>query len=194
MAYRIAGTYVLHCSCALLCPCAIDGQPTSPDGKCDASSVFHVENGESDGTDLSNVDFALYFHVPSNLSAGNWGIEMIVDESASDEQAQAIERIISGQEGGPFEEFVPLIGEVKPMRRGAVSFSDGDSPSASVAGETEIRFEPSRAEDGSPTTVSNAPLAFAPTVMIGRGSGKGESIRGSYEPIYGEAAAFEYAS
>jgi hypothetical protein len=194
MAYRIAGRYVLHCSCHLLCPCSIDGPPTSPDGQCDASSVFHIESGNSGDTDLSGLDFALYFHVPSNLSAGNWRVGIIVDEDASDEQAQAIERIISGQEGGPFAEFVPLIGEVESPRRGSVTFSDGDAPSGSVEGETDIHFEPARGPDGAPTTVSNAGLAFAPTVAIGKGSGRGQSVRGTYEPVYGESAAFEYAS
>lgn len=194
MAYRIAGTYVLHCSCHLVCPCTIDGPPTSPDGQCDASSVFHVESGNLDGTDLSNVDFALYFHVPSNLTAGNWTVGVIVDEGASDEQAEAIARIISGQEGGPFADFAPMIGEVQPLRRAGVTFSDGDAPSGAVEGGAEIQFEPARGPDGTPTTVSNAPLAFAPTVGIGNGSGRGESIRGSYEPVYGESSAFEYAS
>ena len=65
MAYRIAGTYVLHCSCHLLCPCAIDGPPTGPDGQCDGTGVWHIESGDSNGTDLSGVNFGMYFHVPS---------------------------------------------------------------------------------------------------------------------------------
>ncbi len=194
MAYRIAGTYVLHCSCHLICPCVVDGPPTSPDGKCDAASVFHVESGDSNGTDLSGVDFGLYFHVPANLTSGGWKVGLIVDEGASDEQAQALERIISGQDGGPFAEFVPFIGEVQPLRRASVTFSDGDAPSAAVEGEAEIQFEPLRGADGNPTTVSNGALAFAPTITIGKGSGRGQSIRGSYEPIHGESGAFEYAS
>jgi hypothetical protein len=194
MAYRIAGTYVLHCSCHLVCPCSVDGPPTSPDGQCDSIGVFHVENGNSDGIDLSSVNFALTFHLPSNLTAGNWTVGIVVDEGASDEQAQALERIVSGQEGGPFAEFAPLIREVQPLRRANVTFSDGEAPSASVGGETEIRFEPLRGADGTPTTMSNAMLAFAPTYTIGKGSGRGRSPRGDYEPIYGESAAFEYAS
>ena len=194
MAYRISGTYVLHCSCQLVCACAIDGPPTGPDGECDSSAVFHVESGNLDDTDLSGVDFAMYFHVPSNLSAGNWTVAPIVDEAASDEQAQAIERILSGQEGGPFGEFVPMIGEAQPLRRAKVTFSDGDAPSGSVEGETEIRVEPSRGPDGTPTTVVDAPIAFAPKITIGRGSGRGYATRGDYEPVYGETAAFEYAS
>ena len=194
MAYRIAGKYVLHCNCQLLCPCTIDGPPTGRDGQCDASAVFHIESGNSNGTDLSAVNFALYFHVPSNLTAGNWKVGIVVDSDASHEQAQAIERIISGQEGGPFADFVPLIGEVQPPRRASVTFSDGDAPSGSVEGETDIQFEPARGPDGTPTTISNATVAFAPTVTIGKGSGRGKSVRGSYEPAYGESAAFEYAS
>jgi hypothetical protein len=194
MAYRIAGTYVLHCSCHHVCPCSSDGPPTSPDGQCDASGVWHVDSGDSNGTDLSGVDFALYLHTPSNLTAGNWKVGIVVDEGATDEQAQVIERIVSGQEGGPFAEFAPLIGEAQPLRRGSVTFSDGDAPSASVEGETDIRFEPFRGPDEAPTTISNALLAFAPTYMIGKGSGRGQSVRGSYEPVYGESGAFEYSS
>ena len=194
MAYRIAGTYVLHCSCHLVCPCSIDGPPTSPDGQCDSFGVFHVERGNANGTDLSGVDFALGFHLPSNLTAGNWTVGITVDEGASDEQAQAIEGIVSGQEGGPFAEFVPLIGEVQALRRANITFSDGDAPSASVEGQADIQFEPFRGADGAPTTMSNAMLAFAPTYTIGKGSGSGQSPRGSYEPVYGESGAFEYAS
>ena len=50
--------------------------------------------------------------MPSNLTAGNWTVGLVVDEGASEEQAQALDRIISGQDGGPFAEFVPFIGEV----------------------------------------------------------------------------------
>jgi hypothetical protein len=194
MAYRIAGTYVLHCGCQLLCPCFIDGQPTGRDGQCDGSGVWHIEGGDSNGTDLSGVNFGMYVNVPSNLTAGNWTVGLVIDEEASDEQAQAIERIVSGQDGGPFAEFVPLIGEAQPPRRARVTFSDGAAPSASIGDETEIRFEPARGPDGQPTTVSNATIGFAPTFAIGKGSGRAQSIRGSYDPVYGESGQFEYSS
>jgi hypothetical protein len=87
-----------------------------------------------------------------------------------------------------------LISEVKPLQRARVTFSNGEAPSAAIGDEAEIRFEPFRGPDGVPTTISHATVAFAPTVAIGKGSGRGRSIRGSYEPVYGEAAAFEYAS
>ena len=98
MAWRISGTYVASCSCNLICPCPADGPPTSPDGVCRGFGVFHVAEGNLDDTDLSGVNLGLVNLFPSNLTAGNWKLGIVVDESASDEQANALEQIISGKE------------------------------------------------------------------------------------------------
>jgi hypothetical protein len=37
-------------------------------------------------------------------------------------------------------------------------------------------------------------FGFAPEFMIGRGPGKSDRFGLSYEPVYGEAADFEFAS
>jgi hypothetical protein len=195
MAYRIAGSYVGVCDCSLLCPCPIDGAPTGKDGGCHGAIVWQVREGNLDDTDLSGVAFALYNEFPSNLTSGNWKVGIVVDEGAGDEQAQAIERIVSGQEGGPFADFVPLIGEYLGMERAPVRYSDGDSPSASVGDEAEFSFEPARGGDGSPTTVKNAMFGFAPEYLVGKGSGRSSAFGiGFDEASYGEAAEFEFSS
>ncbi len=164
MAYRISGTYVATCNCALVCPCPYDGPPTGPGGECRGVLVFDVSQGNLDGTDLSGVPFALYNYFPSNLTAGNWKVGIVVDEGASEEQANAIERIVSGDEGGPFGDFKPLIGEYAGMSRARVT---RDGSSASVAGVGDLSFEPFTMPDGSPTTVKSAMFGFAPEFKIG---------------------------
>jgi hypothetical protein len=191
MAYRIAGTYVATCDCQLLCPCPVDGPPTGENGECKGLLVFGVREGNLDDTDLSGTSFALWNHFPSNLTAGNWTVGVVVDEGASDEQAQALERIVSGQEGGPFGDFEPLIGEYKGMERAGVTVSDS---SASVSGKGDIRFEPLTGPDGSPTTVSGAMFGFAPTFKVGRGSGHVNSPAGEFDSVYGESADYEFSS
>src|ERR671925_1233379 len=124
MAWKISGTYVASCSCNVMCPCPVDGPPTGPDGQCRGVGVFHIADGNLDDTDLSGVSLALVNLFPSNLTAGNWKLGIVVDESASDDQAAAIERIISGQEGGAFGEFAALTDDWMGMERGSVSFSD----------------------------------------------------------------------
>jgi hypothetical protein len=138
MAYRIAGTYVAACNCQLLCACPVDGPPTGEGGECRGVLVFSVREGHLDGTDLAGVHLALWNHFPSTLTSGNWTVGIAVADSASNEQAQAAEWIVSGQEGGPFGEFTALIGQYQGMERGRVSLSDS---SISVGARGEARFE-----------------------------------------------------
>jgi hypothetical protein len=77
---------------------------------------------------------------PSNLTAGNWKVGVVVDDAASDEQTQTLERILSGQEGGTFGELAQLMTEFLGTERGAVSFSDGETPSGVEGDKTEIRL------------------------------------------------------
>jgi hypothetical protein len=195
MAYTIRGTYVAVCNCRLLCPCPYDGPPTGDGDECYGALSFGIREGNLDGTDLSGVNFALYNYFPSNLTAGNWRVGIVVDEGASDEQAQAVERIVSGQEGGPFGDFVPLIGEYVGMQRASVSVSDGDSPSTSIGGVGDnLSIDLARGPDGSPTTVSNAMFGFAPNFRVGTGKGSFETFGSSHESRYGETAEFEFST
>ena len=194
MAYRIAGSYVATCSCNLICPCPVDGPPTSSDGQCHGFLVFSVKEGSLDDTDLSGVNVALYNLFPSNLTAGNWKVGLVIDEGASDEQASALERIFKGEVGGPFGDMAPLFGEFLGTERDSVTYSDGDSPSASIGSSSETTFEARQGPDGSPTTVKGAMFGFAPEYKIGTGSGKSDRFGLSFDPNYAEAADFEFSS
>jgi hypothetical protein len=191
MAYRIAGTYVGACNCLGVCPCPVDGPLTSADGECRGALVFGIKDGNLDDVDLGGVNFALYNWFPSHLTAGNWKVGIVVDDGASDEQAQAVEQIVSGDAGGPFGEFKPLIGEYIGMERASVTMTGN---SASVAGKTDITFEPYTGPDGSPTTVKGAMFGFAPEYTIGKGSGTSDAFGLQFDASYGESADFEFST
>ena len=194
MAYRLSGSYAASCSCNLICPCPVDGTPTGPDGECKGFLVFSVKDGNLDDLDVSGVNFALYNHFPSNLTAGNWKVAIVIDNGASDEQAQAIETIVKGEAGGPFGDLSNFYGEVLGIERDDVTFSDGVRPSASVGSSSEVTFEPLEGPDGSPTTVKGAMFGFAPEYRIGHGPGKSDRFGLSYEPVYAETADFEFST
>jgi hypothetical protein len=195
MAWRIAGTYVANCSCNLICPCPVDGPPTSEDGLCHGHNLFHITEGNLDDTDLAGTDAVLVNVFPKNLSAGGWKLGVVVGEGASDEQADALERIFKGEVGGPFGDFAPLTDEWLGMERAEVKFSNGDKPSGSVGGDT-FTFEPLAGPEGSGThtTVSNAMFGFAPEFRIGRAPGKMSNLGVEFDAIYAETADFEFAS
>lgn len=196
MSYSISGEYVASCSCAVICGCPVDASPrdASGGGECRGVAVFHVADGRLDQVDLSGTDFAFYNLFPSNLTSGNWTVGLVVDSGASDEQAQALERIVSGQEGGAFGQLAQFIGTYSGMERASLGLTAGDKPSLTVDGRSEIQFEPALGLDGSPTTVKNAMFGFAPEFKIGRTTGRSEAFGLAFEPAYGEAAQFAFQS
>jgi hypothetical protein len=191
MAYRIAGKYVASCNCSLVCACPVDGPPTGPDGTCRGVAVFNVAEGNLDDTDLSGTTWVLYNFFPSNISAGSWKVGVVVDEGASDDQANAMERIITGEEGGPFGDFKPLIGEYLGMERASVTMTDSG---ASIGGVGEFSWQAFTGPDGSATVVRKAMFGFAPEYEIGRTSGHLTTKVGDIDAVYGESANYEFAT
>jgi hypothetical protein len=192
MAYRLSGTYVGHCDCRQICGCAVDAPPTGRDGQCHGLLVHQVEQGNLDGTDLSGLRVALEYMAPSNISSGDLKLGIVISDDASDQQADALERIFKGDEGGMFGELAGLIGEWRGAERGAISFSDGEEPSARL-GDVDVTFTAFRGQDGKPTTMSNAMFGFGPVFTLGQSSGSSRVFGESFEANYGEAARFEYS-
>lgn len=189
--WKIAGSYVACCACQLVCPCPVGGHPTGPNGMCFGASVFDVTSGNFGELNLSGVRFALYNQFPSVAREGNWIIGVIVDDSASAEQTDAIDQIIQGKHGGPFGEWVAMVADYKGVEKAKIGYGD---TKVSVAGHTDYDFQPFMGSDETPTTVKNAPGGFAHEFKIGRSSGKSTAFGINFDANYGEAAEFEFAS
>jgi hypothetical protein len=196
MSWTISGNYVAGCSCEVMCGCAFDGNPRNAEGgtECLGTAVFHVANGNLDGLDLSNVDFAFYNQFPSHLTAGDWKVGLVVDSAASDAQAAALLRILAGQEGGPFGELSQFYGEFLGLERAGVSLADAGKPGVKVEGHTELAYEPLTGPEGTPTTVKNALFGFSPEFVVGTTTGHSDAFGLSYDGSYGEAAEYVFSS
>jgi hypothetical protein len=195
MAWRISGTYMATCNCPLVCPCPMDGPPTAPNGECHGNAVFDVREGNLDEVDLSGTRIGFINIFPSNLTAGNLTIGVVVNEEASDEQLDAIDRIMRGQEGGPFADFAALTSSYVGTERGEVTFSDGGRPSFSIHGNS-FTFEPIAGPEGggADATVRNAPFGFALEFRVGKSSGRSDVFDIEVDADYAETADFEFGS
>lgn len=192
MAWRLKGRYVTACSCTNVCPCSTaSAPPDNPDGttNCWGAGIFDVREGNLDDTDLSGMKIGLKVHFPELVSNGNWQIGLVLDDSASDEQAAAAEKIFSGQLGGPFGDMAALVSQFS-TERASLSYADDGV----TIGEGSFSYEPLRGQDGNTTTMSNASFGFAPVFEIGNAEGKLEAFGHMWDASYGEAADFEYAS
>jgi hypothetical protein len=171
----------------------MNAPPTGRNNTCTGALVFHIADGSLDSVGLSGVDVAMMYYAPGKILDGNLKLGLVVDEGATEEQADALQKIFSGQVGGPFAEFVPLIAAFLPMERASVTYSDGEQPSATV-GPSSLSVELMRNGEGKPTSISNAMVPFGEPYFIGTGSGHVDVMGLSYDSRYGEVADFEYAS
>jgi len=196
MTYTISGQYLAACSCAVVCGCSVDAQPRDARGgtECRGMAAFHIAEGRLDDTDLAGVDFAFYNLFPSHLTAGDWKVGVVIDSAASEAQADAVGRILAGEEGGALGELAQFIGEFLGTERGEVSIGDGENPSVDVAGHTRLTYEPLLGADGSPTTVKNAMFGFSPEYGIGRADGTSSAFGLTFDADYGEKADFVFSS
>lgn len=120
MAWQIAGTYFETCSCEVVCPCTASLALGADYDRCKVTLVFHVTDGDVEGTDVSGLTVAAVADTPKVMSEGNWRLGVFIDESASDQQAEKLGAVFGGQLGGPMEALGPLVGENLGVERAPI--------------------------------------------------------------------------
>jgi hypothetical protein len=111
MAWNLSGTYIETCSCDFICPCNASFAHGATYDFCRVVLVFNITEGQVDGTDIGGLKVAAIADTPKVMTEGNWRLGVFIDETASDEQAEKLLGVFSGQLGGPMEALGPLIGE-----------------------------------------------------------------------------------
>jgi hypothetical protein len=143
MAWRLEGTYIENCSCDVVCPCGASGFSAPADyDRCNAVLAWHIDAGRVDEIDVSDRSVVLLLDTPKQMSEGNWRIGMFMDDRASDEQAEKLGAIFSGQMGGPMGNVVPLVGEILGMQRASITHVDeGRRHRVKVGGDVDVDIE-----------------------------------------------------
>ena len=73
MGWHLDGTYLENCSCDVPCPCTVSFDAGSDYDRCEAMLVFHVADGDVDGTDVSDLSVALVVNSPQVMTEGGSG-------------------------------------------------------------------------------------------------------------------------
>lgn len=84
------------CNCDHWCPCQFEGDPTHY--SCEGAEAVRVTRGHFGDVDLAGVVCATLFTFPEPVYKGGGTMQIIVDENATPEQADAMERIFCGEE------------------------------------------------------------------------------------------------
>src|SRR5438094_5816734 len=152
MSWNLKGSYVETCSCHLICPCNATFDHGATYDYCRVTLVFNLREGEIEGTEVSGLNIAAIADTPKVMTEGNWRLGVFVDENATEEQADKLVKVFTGQLGGPMAGLAPLIGEMLGVERATIEV-DHDGVRHSVRVGDAIDFEiqdivPFGVEDG----------------------------------------------
>ena len=102
--------------------------------------VFNISDGEVEGTDVGGLAVAVIADTPKVMTEGNWRLGVFIDAEASDEQAEKLGAVFSGELGGPMAALGPLVGENLGVQRAPIEV-DEDGLRHSVRIGDAIDFE-----------------------------------------------------
>jgi hypothetical protein len=172
MAWKLEGTYFENCSCDVPCPCTVSFSLGADYDRCEVLLAFNIESGEVDGVDVSGLTAAVVADTPKVMTDGNWRLGLILDDAASDEQAEKLGAVFSGELGGPMAALAPLIGEMLGSERAPIEYAnEGLRHRIKIGDDTAIEMEdivPFGVETGQPAQLTNVFHPAGSTLTIGR--------------------------
>jgi hypothetical protein len=142
--WRMTVHNIEGCNCSRGCGCQFKGFPD--DGGCEAIIAGEVKDGRYGDVALQGVRYVIAFIYPKAIHEGNGKVAVFIDEKVSDNQADAITMILSGQAGGmPFEALAGTIAVLEgPVRKPIDIKVNGTRSMAKIPGVLEIRQTPIR--------------------------------------------------
>jgi hypothetical protein len=140
--------------------------------RCKVTLVFHITDGDVEGTPVGGLNVAAVCDTPKVMSEGNWRMGLFVDAAASDEQTAKLAAVFSGQLGGAFAALGPLIGENLGMLRAPISVQDdGLRHSVTIGDAVDLEIEdvvPFGIESGEPARMTGIFHPVASELTIAR--------------------------
>jgi len=154
MAWKLEGTYFENCNCDWVCPCTVTSFASPATGdRCQVVLNYHVRRGEIDGVDVSGRSVSIVADTPKQMLDGGWRVGLIIDDKASNDQADKLTGVFAGKAGGPMAHIAPLIGELLGIERLPIEYSDrGNRHRIRIGDAIAIEVEDFAAQEGGETT------------------------------------------
>ena len=172
MAWKIEGRYFENCSCEVVCPCTASLALGADYDHCRVALVFHIDSGEVDGIDVSGLTVAAVAESGKYMHEGNWKLGVLMDEAASEEQAEKLGAVFSGQLGGPMEALGPLVGEQLGVERVPMNFTSEMGHHRLTVGDLgQVEVDdvvPFGSESGEPAKLTNVFHPAGSTLTISK--------------------------
>ena len=94
--WELHGQQLANCNCESGCPCQFMSPPTH--GSCEAVEGYEFTSGHYGDVDLGGTRAAMMVQWPGPIHEGKGTMQLVIDESASPEQRDALRKIMTGED------------------------------------------------------------------------------------------------
>ena len=115
-AWWARGLIFENCNCQAICPGHVHFDQLCYDELCVGYWAIRIDEGGYGETDLAGVKAIIAYECPPHMIEGDWLEVIMVDESASEAQREAVENILTGRAGGPWAVLARFVGELLETR------------------------------------------------------------------------------
>ena len=185
------------CNCQVVCPGHVHFSQSCTHERCIGYWALRFDEGGYGDTSLDGVRAVVAFECPQLMIAGDWTEVLLIDEEASPDQREAVEAILRGDAGGPWEVLARFVSEWLPTRFVPIEMEDeGKVKRVLVGSLLEASVEDIRGWDRDlPVTFRNMfNQIHDSTQTIARGETRGDigGIRLRNEGTHGLHSRFDW--
>ncbi len=153
-----------NCNCTAVCPGHIHFSQKCTHEVCHGFWAIRFEGGRvsrggggAGRVDLAGVDVVVVYETPQVMVDGGWKQAIIVSDRATAAQRRAVEEILTGMRGGPWEILARFVGDAMPTRIAPIRIEEAPGrKSVTVRGVLEGAVEAIRGRNrAEPVTFEN---------------------------------------
>jgi hypothetical protein len=196
-AWSARGLLFENCTCQVVCPGHMHFSQACTHDRCLGYWAIRIDDGRFGDVPLAGLRAFIAFDSPRRMMDGGWTEVIVIDESASPEQRDAIDRILRGQAGGPWTVLARFVGRWLDTRYLPIEFADeGTTHRAAIPGLLTTAVSNIRGRDRArPVTFENIfNQIHGSTQVIGTGSSAYDDgvIRFTTDKTHGLHSRFEW--
>jgi len=118
--YRLLGSFYEACDCYSVCPCWTGNDPD--EGQCTGIFAWEIEQGTIDGVDVVGLRaVSVSHHTGFRGDEARQRVVIIVDDTATQRQTDALVAAFTGSLGGPLQQLADLLGELLAVEHAPIA-------------------------------------------------------------------------
>lgn len=198
-AWWARGLLFESCNCQVICPGHTHFDQSCTHDECIGFWAIRFDEGRFGGTvPLGGLRAVIAYRSPRKMIDGGWTQSIFIDAGGSVERGAAVERILTGEVGGPWSVLGRFVGHREPTRFEPIRITDdAGRKQVVIEGVLDSTIEAIRGRDrAEPVRFENMfNQIHAPSQVIARGEARLDAgaVSTHHQGTHGLWSAFDWA-